>query len=118
MRATPFTHDELEEMSRGGRDQFDNQPERAVSALAQEVLYQRRWMAYTARVIEVQTLDLKSLAKCRRKALSWMVDTLRSIVRAEHVGIERRGTGTEYKAVLAAVEPPVSLDIDPNTSTP
>lgn len=52
-----------------------------IERLEAEVDYLKSVIAYEARVIEAQTLDLKSLAKCRRKVLEGSVESMREVVR-------------------------------------
>lgn len=51
-----------------------------IGRLEAEVDYLKSVIAYEARVIEAQTLDLKSLAKCRRKVLEGSVESMREVV--------------------------------------
>lgn len=105
MRATPFTDEELTRLGRGDiTDQFGNDHKRIATHLAQEVLWQRQWLAYVARVIEAQTFDLKALAKCRRSALELTVDDLRALCRGHTVSVNRRSLQSEYERVLALGE--------------
>lgn len=54
-------------------------PDRRVQILEGHVERLREAMAYEARVIEAQTLDLKSLSKGRRKILATQVERMRAV---------------------------------------
>lgn len=105
MRATPFDHHELQAIALGDvSDQFGNDDAKRIAMqLAAEVLYQRQWMAYTARVIEAQTFDLKRLAKCRRAALVKTVTRLRDLCLGYSVN-QPYGLLTEYRGLLKESE--------------
>lgn len=95
MRATPCTEHELRNLGMGHGDGSSE------AYLAQEVSYLRAWIARSARIVEAQTLDLASLAKCRRIVLEQLVDDLRSLARAE---VMPHAEGNEYGRLLAIVE--------------
>lgn len=100
MRATPFSAEELERFCGGDiMDAFGNSDKTIAIQLAQEVEYQREWLAYVARVIEAQTFDLAKLAKCRREALEGIVTTVRRLVVGDMVQ-PPVGMSREYQAVL------------------
>ncbi len=61
-----------------------NQYEQSLVRAENRVAYLERVIAYEARVIEAQTLDLKSLAKCRRRALEGSVEAMRAVVTEGH----------------------------------
>jgi len=67
VRATPFSHEELEKIARGDRDQFGNEGTALSGALAQEVMYLREWMAYRARTFEAQMLSLSPRATGKQR---------------------------------------------------
>lgn len=52
--------------------------------LRNRVEYLERVIAYEARVIEAQTLDLTKLAKCRRTVLEGSVEAMRQVVTEGH----------------------------------
>lgn len=85
MRATPFDHVELKNIERGNLDQFHNPICDTAVMLAQEVMYQREWLARVAQIIEVQALDMPKLAKCRRSALESTVQNLRDLALGRNV---------------------------------
>lgn len=97
MRATPFSDEELHriiypfEGKRVIKDQFGNEGDDLIVALAQEIEYMRTWMAYHARVVEAQTMDIKGIAKKRRSILRNVILQLRTLALGGQLGWPQPG---------------------------
>lgn len=59
---------------------MSDEDKRELALLRNEVEYLYRVIAYEARVIEAQTMDLKSLAKSRRGVLQDSITAMRRVV--------------------------------------
>lgn len=112
MRATPYSFEELEAIAIGRQDSdaFGNEGKELANSLAQEVLYLREWMAYTGRVIEAQSLDVKSLSKGRRKILREAVIRLRTLALGRVLGWPGERSRSREHADLRGVGEPYAKD--------
>jgi len=97
MRATPFTNKELNAIIRSN-------PEGPLAAvLAEEVLYQRKWMARAASIIQFQGLSTPRLAKQRKEAFEYIIKCLRELINGRYVDIDHERLRNDYYRYLEEV---------------
>lgn len=121
MRGTPFSAKELAKLVLdGGPDQFGNDGNDLIGALAQEVEYLREWLAYCARAVEAQSLDAKSLSKGRRGYLRSTVIRMRKLALGEVVGHPRYFRSAHFSELskLQELGEATAYDIEDAPATP